>query len=161
MTTKLSALTGKDNYFEDFEVGAVYAHARGKTVGETENVLITNLVMNSADAHFNEHKMKATPFGRRISYGGVNLSIVVGLAAQDTAEQAVQELGMDAIRFTAPVFHGDTLYAFTEVLEVKPAERDDVGEVRFKHWGTNQYGHVVCEGERRVLLKRRSQWAER
>lgn len=158
---KTSTLTGKDNYFEDFEVGAVYAHARGKTVGETENVLITNLVMNSADAHFNEHKMKGTPFGRRISYGGVNLSLMLGLAAQDTAEQALQELGMDGIRFSAPVYHGDTLYAYSEVLETKDSDRPDAGEVRFKHWGANQYGHIVCEGERRVLIKRRSHWAER
>jgi len=158
---KTSTLTGKDNYFEDFEVGAVYAHARGKTVGETENVLITNLVMNSADAHFNEHKMKSTPFGRRISYGGVNLSLMLGLAAQDTAEQALQELGMDGIRFSAPVYHGDTVYAYSEVLEAKDSDRPDAGEVRFKHWGANQYGHIVCEGERRVLVKRRSHWAER
>jgi len=158
---KVSALTGKDNYFEDFAPGAVFAHARGKTVGETENVLITNLVMNSADAHFNEHKMKDSPFGRRISYGGVNLSLVLGLAAQDTAEQALVELGMDKIRFTAPVFHGDTLRAYSEVIETKDAGRTDAGEVRFRHWGVNQYGKVVCEGERRVLLKRRSHWAGR
>lgn len=158
---KLAALTGTNNYFEDFAPGTVIAHARGKTVGETENVLITNLVMNSADAHFNEHKMKDTPFGRRLSYGGVNLSLVIGLAAQDTAEQALAELGMDKIRFTAPVFHGDTLSAYSEVLDAKDADRPDAGEVRFRHWGVNQYGKVVCEGERRVLLKRRSHWADR
>lgn len=158
---KVARLTGKDNYFENFEVGAVFAHARGKTVGETENVLITNLVMNSADAHFNEHKMKATPFGRRISYGGVNLSLMIGLAAQDTAEQALAELGMDRIRFSAPVFHGDTLYAYSEVLAMNDSDRPDAGEVRFKHWAANQYGHIVCEGERRVLIKRRSHWADR
>lgn len=158
---KVSALTGSDNYFEDFTVGSVYRHARGKTVGETENVLITNLVMNSADAHFNEAKMNASPFGRRLSYGGVNLSLVLGLAAQDTAEQALQELGLDGIRFSNPVFHGDTLYAYTEVLEKQDSDRPDAGEIRFKHWGVNQHGHVVCEGERRALIKRRSHWADR
>jgi len=158
---RVSALTGRDNYFEDFCAGMAMRHARGKTVGETENVLITNLVMNSADAHFNEHKMQATPFGRRLSYGGVNLSLVIGLASQDTAENALQELGLDKIRFTAPVFHGDTLYAYSEVLEVRDAGRADAGEVRFKHWGVNQFDQVVCEGERRVLLKRRSHWGDR
>ncbi|MGQ0547685.1 MAG: MaoC family dehydratase [Betaproteobacteria bacterium] len=158
---KVSLLTSRDNYFEDFAPGEVYAHARGKTVGETENVLITNLVMNSADAHFNEHKMRRTPYGRRLSYGGVNLALVLGLAAQDTAEQALAELGLDRIRFAGPVFHGDTLQAYSEVLEKKDAPRPDAGEVRFRHWGVNQFRKIVCEGERRVLLKRRSHWGDR
>lgn len=53
------------------------------------------------------------------------------------------------MRFKAPVFHGDTLYAYTEVLAKEDAERDDAGIVRFKHWGLNQDGAVVFEGERR------------
>ncbi len=47
------SLTGRDNYFEDFNRGDVFEHARGKTVGEIDNVLITNLVMNTAQGHFN------------------------------------------------------------------------------------------------------------
>ena len=46
-------LTGPDNYFEDFVVGAKLRHARGTTVGEVENQLLTKLVLNTADAHFN------------------------------------------------------------------------------------------------------------
>ena len=75
---KLSDLTGKTNYFEDFKVGEVIRHARGKTVEGLENVLITNLVMNTAQAHFNEHAMKTSPYGGRLSYGGVNFSLVHG-----------------------------------------------------------------------------------
>ena len=60
-----STLTGRDNYFEDFEVGAVYKHARGKTITNLENVLITNLVMNTAQGHFNEHAMKTSPWKGR------------------------------------------------------------------------------------------------
>ena len=64
----LSDLTGKTNYFEDFTVGQVIRHARGKTIEGLENVLITNLVMNTAQAHFNEHSMKTsfTPFELRV-----------------------------------------------------------------------------------------------
>lgn len=62
------ALTGDDNYFEDFDQGKIYRHARGKTITALENVLITNLVMNTADAHFNEHRMAGTPFGAVLSY---------------------------------------------------------------------------------------------
>ncbi|MBS7806071.1 MaoC family dehydratase [Variovorax sp. PCZ-1] len=158
---KTSALSSRHNYFEAFTAGLVIRHARGKTIDLTENVLLTNLVMNSADAHFNEQKMKASPFGKAVSYGGVNLSICIGLAAQDTAEQALAELGLDKIRFTAPVFHGDTLHAYSEVLAVNESDRADAGIVHFKHWAINQFDKVVCEGERRVLLKRISHWGDK
>jgi itaconyl-CoA hydratase len=159
MTTQ--QLTGRDNYFEDFVPGTVMRHARGKTVEALENVLITNLVMNTAQGHFNEHAMKNSRFGQRITFGGVTLSLIIGLAAQDTAENALAELGLDHIRFSAPVFHGDTLYAFSEVLASGPADRPDAGIVTFRHWGINQNEKVVFEGERRVLVKRRSHWADK
>jgi itaconyl-CoA hydratase len=137
---KLSDLTGKTNYFEDFIVGEVIRHARGKTVEGLENVLITNLVMNTAQAHFNEHSMKDSPYGGRLSYGGVNL---------------------DNIRLMNPVVHGDTLYAYSEVLSVEPSDRDDAGVVTFRHYGVNQDDKQVFQGDRRMLIKRRSHWADK
>jgi acyl dehydratase len=53
------------------------------------------------------------------------------------------------------VFHGDTLYAYTEVLGREDSEREDAGIVRFKHWGVKDDGKVVFEAERTVLVKRR------
>jgi itaconyl-CoA hydratase len=133
-------------------------HARGKTVEPLENVLITNLVMNTAEGHFNEHAMANSMFKQRITFGGVTASLVIGLASQDTAENALAELGLNKIRFRAPVLHGDTLYAYTEVLEAKDSNRADAGEVLFRHWGVNQNDKIVFEGERRVMIKRRSHW---
>ena len=158
---KLSDLTGKTNYFEDFKVGEVIRHARGKTIEGLENVLITNLVMNTAQAHFNEDAMKNTPYRGRLSYGGVNFSVVMGLAMQDTGENALAELGMDNIRLMNPVQHGDTLCAYSEVLSVEDAEREDAGVVTFRHYGVNQDDKQVFQGERRMLIKRRSHWGER
>lgn len=160
MRPMAESLTGRANYFEDFSVGDRIMHARGTTVGEFENQLLTKLVMNTAEAHFNEHAMKDTPFGRRLVFGLVTGSIVMGLATQDIAENALAELRLDKLRFTAPVFHGETLYAHTEVISKTEVERDDAGEVTFKHWGVNQDGKVVFEGERTVLIKRRSHWVK-
>ena len=157
----LAGLTGRDNYFEDFTAGDRFEHARGKTITEMDGVLITNLVMNTAQGHFNEHQMASGPMGQRIVFGGVTASMVIGLAMQDTGEQALAELALDKIRFRTPVHHGDTLYAFTEVVSKTDASREDAGEVLFRHWGQNQEGKLVFEGERRVLLKRRSHWGER
>jgi len=152
----IDALTGNDNYFEDFTVGEVMKHARGKTVSEIENVQVTNMVMNTAQAHFNEHSMLDTRFQKRIVFGGCTAALVIGLTSQDTSENALMELGLDKIRFKAPVFHGDTLYAYTEVLKLSESDRDDAGEVLFRHWGVNQNQVVVFEGERRTLIKRRN-----
>ena len=142
-------------YFEDFTVGDKYRHARGTTVGDVEGQLLAKMVMNTAQAHFNEHAMKDGPFGQRIVFGLVTGSIVIGLATQDTAENAVAELGLDKMRFVAPVHHGDTLCAYTEVLAKDESDRDGAGVVRFKHWGVNDGGTVVFESERTVLVKRR------
>jgi len=152
---KLSDLTGKSNYFEDFTVGEVIRHARGKTIEGLENVLITNLVMNTAQGHFNEHMMAATPWGAVVSYGGVNFSLVLGLASQDCVENAVAELGLDNIRLVKPVVHGDTLYAYTEVLSKDEGTTDDAGVVVFRHYGVNQNDELVAQMERRALIKRR------
>lgn len=161
---KSSALTSADNYFEDFDVGALIRHARGKTVTEMDNVLITNMVMNTAEGHFNEHVMKQGAggiFAQRVVFGGINLSMVLGLAAQDTAEQCLRELTLDKIRLSHPVFHGDTLYAYSEVLGKADAERADAGIVRFRHYGLNQDDKLCVEAERSVLLKRKSHWSQR
>src|SRR5438105_12635499 len=156
-----STLTGKNNFFEDFTIGEVYEHARGKTVEGLENVLITNLVLNTAQAHFNEHLAESLPQKHRITFGGVTASIVIGLTMQDTGENAVEEVGLDQVRFRVPVLHGDTLYAFSEVVDKQedpadPRGHHNVGLVHFRHWGVNQRGETVFEGERRVLVKKRA-----
>lgn len=161
MSIDTSTLTGKGNLFEDFIVGDIYEHARGKTVEGLENVLITNLVLNTAQAHFNEDLAQSLEQKHRITFGGVTASIIIGLAMQDTGENAVEEVGLDRVRFRVPVLHGDTLYSFTEVInkEDQPADargHKDVGLIHFRHWGVNQRGETVFEGERRVLVKKRA-----
>jgi len=154
------SLTGNSNYFEDFVVGTVMKHARGKTMCEQDNVGITLQVLNTAEGHFNEHLMQKNAMGRdgwnsRLQFGGVTISMIIGLSMQDTGENALKELSLDAIRLKNPVFHGDTLYAYTKVLGKEEAEQDNAGIVQFKHWGVNQDDKVVFEGERRVLIKKR------
>jgi len=159
MSIEAAALTGSNNYFEDFSVGDVYKHARGKTVEGLENVLITNLVLNTAQAHFNEHLAESLPQKHRITFGGVTASIVIGLAMQDTGENALEEVGLDKVRFRVPVLHGDTLYAYSEVVAKDPADtrgHRDAGLIHFRHWGVNQRGETVFEGERKVIIKKRA-----
>ena len=85
----------------------------------------------------------------------------MGLAMQDTGENALAELGMDNIRLQNPVVHGDTLYAYSEVLSTEDADREDAGVVTFRHYGVNQDDKQVFQGDRRMLIKRRSHWADK
>ena len=156
----LARLTSQDNYFEDFQVGQTIRHARGKTMTALENVNITNMVMNTAQGHFNEDQMSKTPVGKILCYGGVSFSLVLGLASQDTVENALAEIGLNNIKLTAMVFHGDTLYAYSRVLDKRDSDREDAGIVVFKHWGVNQNRELVAEVERTALIKRRSHWLE-
>jgi itaconyl-CoA hydratase len=157
---EVAALTGSTGFFEDFAAGQRIRHARGATVGEVENGLISKQVMNTAQVHWNEHYLTGGPLGTgRVVFGLVTASVVFGLASQDTAEQALAEVGCTGLRFRAPVHHGDTLYAYTEVEATEPApDRDDAGRVTFRHWGVTHDGRLVFEGVRTVLLKRRSHW---
>lgn len=141
-------------YLEDFVVGDVLRHPRGKTVGDLEGVLFAHLSMNTAEGHFNEHFMSQRPHGRLVVFGGVTCSIVIGLASQDVAAHAVRELGLEQARFLSPVFHGDTLYAFTEVLDVEIG--DGEGEVRLRHVGRNQDDKTVFQAVRRLVVRGRS-----
>jgi itaconyl-CoA hydratase len=158
-------LTRPDSYFEDFAAGTTYEHSRGRTVMEQENTLFTHLTLNTASTHFNRHLMATYMDGRfrdRLVNGGVTLSIVIGLTSEDLSENALTDVGLTKVRMHNPVFPGDTLYARSEILEVGPApDRDDVGFVRYAFRGYNDAGQQVTEGERSILIKRRSHWAER
>ena len=147
------SLTGNNNYFDNFEVGQVMKHVRGKTMCENDNVGITLQVLNTADAHFNEEAVKDS-FGKRLQFGGVTIAMIIGLTMQDTGENAIRELGLDKIRLKSSVFHGDTLFAYSEVLATKEVDSQS-GEITFKHWGVNQNDDIVFEGERRVLIQRK------
>jgi len=150
----MTRLGGDDNWFEDFRPGARFRHTRGKTITELENVLITNLVMNTADAHFNEQRMAERPIGTSIVFGGVTASLVIGLASQDTSDNLIEDRGIENLALRTPVVHGDTITAATEVLSAEPL--DDVsGLVRFHHWGLNQRGDIVAELDRTVVVARR------
>jgi itaconyl-CoA hydratase len=155
--SRLADLTSSSAYFEDFPVGRRMRHARGATVDEVENNLLSKLVMNTAQSHWNEHFLPADhPLGSgRVVFGLITGSLVFGLASQDTADNALAELGCHGLRFRSPVHHGDTLYAFTEVVAAGPADRDDAGVVEFKHWGVTHDDRLVFEGHRTVHVQRR------
>jgi itaconyl-CoA hydratase len=148
-------MTGK--YYEELEVGQVFKHPLGRTVTEMDNVLFCSLTMNTQPLHINEDFASQTQFGQRIVNGIFTLGLVVGLSVSELTEGSiVANLGYDKVSHPNPVFHGDTIYAESEVLEKRPSNsRPDCGLVRFKQTGRKADGTVVVTLERTALFLRR------
>jgi acyl dehydratase len=142
-------------YFDEFHAGDLIRHSLGRTITEMDNVLFSALTMNTQPLHLNEDfAQKHSPFGRRIVNGIFTLGLAVGISVPELTEGTlVANLGYDNVRHPHPMFHGDTLYVETEVLEVRESRsRPDQGIVRFRHTGRNQDGVVVLEFERSALI---------
>lgn len=145
-------------YFEDFDVGMQFHHHRGRTVTEMDNVLFNALTMNDQPLHINEDFAAKTAYGQRIVNGIFTLGLVVGLTVADLTDGTIiANLGYDRVVHPHPVFHGDTVYAETEVLEKRESRsKPDQGIIRLKHIGRNQNQIVVIEVERSVLFMKRA-----
>jgi acyl dehydratase len=144
-------------YFEDLELGAQFRHATGRTVSEADNVLFSALTLNTQPLHLNEDFAARSQFGRRIVNGIFTLGLVVGLSVADLTEGTiVANLGYERVVHPHPVFHGDTIYAETTVLDKRASgSRPDCGIVRLRQVGRNQNGVVVVELERTVMFLKR------
>ncbi|HEY2981091.1 MAG TPA: MaoC family dehydratase [Anaerolineales bacterium] len=144
-------------YFEDLEVGQKFKHGLGRTVTEMDNVLFSALTMNTQPLHINEDFAGKTEFGQRLVNGVFTLGLVVGLTVQDLTEGTiVANLGYDKVVHPHPVFHGDTIYAESEVLEKRESKsRKDAGIVRIKCVGRKPDDTVVVEFERTVMFLKR------
>jgi len=145
-------------FFEDLQVGARIRHTLGRTITEADNVLFSALTMNTQPLHLNEDLAAKSEFGQRIVNGIFTLGLAVGLTVSELTEATiVANLGYDKVTHPNPVFHGDTLYVETEVLEKRESKsRPDCGIVRLRHVGRKQNGTVAIEFERTVMfLKKR------
>ena len=108
-------------YLEEFEVGAVYKHWPAKTVTEADDHLFCLLTMNHHPLHLNDVYAAASQQGRNVVVGPLVYSLALGMSVSDVSGKAIANLATEELRHPAPVFHGDTLFAESEVLEVKPS----------------------------------------
>ncbi len=145
-------------YYEELTVGDRIEHAQGRTITEMDNVLFCALTMNDQPLHLNADYAARTEFGQRIVNGILTLGLIVGLTVSDLTEGTIiANLGYERVVHPNPVFHGDTIYAATEVLEKRESRsKPDRGIVRLKHTGRKQDGTVVVELERAVMFLKRN-----
>jgi 2-methylfumaryl-CoA hydratase len=128
-------LAGSSARWRDYDVGERIDHVDGMTIEEAEHQLATRLYQNSARVHFNLHTESAGRFGRRLVYGGHIISLARALSFNGLAN-AFHIAAINAGRHVAPAFAGDTVYAWSEILErAELPGRDDVGALRIRTVG--------------------------
>lgn len=148
-------------YFEDFNVGDVYEHRPGKTVTEYDNHLFTMLTLNTHPIHFDAEYAAASEFKRNLVVSTYTLALLIGMSVTDCSQKAIANLGMDKVKFPAPVIAGDTLYAESEVLAKREsASRPGQGIVTIRTIGKNQRGETIATFERNMLIPARGQSVE-
>lgn len=142
-------------FFEDFQVGEVYEHPLGRTVTTADNQWFTLLTLNHNPIHLDHPYAARTEWGRPLVNSCLTLALALGLSVDDVSRNAVN-LGWHEVRLPHPLFEGDTLYARTEVLRLRPSRsRPSMGIARLRTTGFNQEGTTVIEFERSILVYRR------
>ena len=140
-------------YFEDFEVGDVYEHRPGRTITESDNIWFTLLTMNTHPLHFDLEYAAKSEFGKPLVNSGFTLAMVAGMSVSDVSQKAIANLGWADIKLPAPVFHGDTIYAESEVLDKRESKsRPNQGIVRIRTTGKKADGTVFMTFERKFLV---------
>jgi len=143
-------------YFEEFEPGQVFPHWPGRTISEADDTWFSLLTMNQNPLHIDAHYASRTQHGQRLVVGPLIFSIAVGMSVADVSGRAIANLEYEEIKHTAPVFHGDTIYAETTVLDkVESRSKPDRGVVHVATRAFNQRGETVLTFRRRVLIPKR------
>jgi 2-methylfumaryl-CoA hydratase len=125
-------LAGSPFLWDDYAVGEKIDHVDGMTIEEAEHMTATRLYQNTAKVHFNQHTEGQGRFGRRLMYGGHVISLARCLSFNGLAN-AVKVLAINGGRHVAPTFAGDTVYAWSELLEkIELPGRSDAGALRLR-----------------------------
>ncbi len=143
-------------YLEEFEVGDVYKHWPAKTVTESDDHLFCLITMNHHPLHINDVYAGNSQQGKNVVVGPLVYSLALGMSVSDVSGKAIANLATEELSHPNPVFHGDTLFCETEVLEKRESKSKlDRGTVKVHTRVLNQDGVLVAEFKRLVLVPRR------
>jgi 2-methylfumaryl-CoA hydratase len=132
-------LAGGAQRFGDYAVGEKIDHLDGVTVEEAEHMMATRLYQNTARIHFNQYVEGKGRFGRRLIYGGHVISLARALSFNGLAN-AFHVAAINGGRHVAPLFAGNTVFAWSEVLDkAELPGRDDVGALRLRTIATKDH----------------------
>ncbi|MEU4358744.1 MaoC/PaaZ C-terminal domain-containing protein [Streptomyces virginiae] len=151
---------GEDRYreivglgYHELREGLVIEHRPGRTVTETDNVLMTMLGGNDAPIHTDAQYSSLTEWQRPLVCSSITLHLVGGMTVRSTSGLTTANLGFQDVRFTHPVFAGDTLYAQTQITGRRLSNsRPGTGIVTCRTTGHNQDGKTVITFTRRFFV---------
>jgi len=140
-------------YYDDFDIGDIYEHRPGRTISEVDNTWMSLLCFNTNPLHIDEVYASQTEFGKPLVSSLITSAIIGGLSLASTSARGVANLGWQNIRFLAPVFAGDTLYAETKVLQKRlSGSRPGQGIVTVQTRGYVHPDRLFMECERSFLI---------
>ena len=145
-------------YYEELEVGKIYKHSITRTVTETDNLLFSALTYNMAWLHVDDEYAKTQMWKKRLVNSNFTLSLVAGVQVHDlTLGTTLANMGYSEVKFSNPVFIGDTIYTETEVISKRESKsRPNAGLVEFETRGRNQNGDIVVTLRRTGLMIKKS-----
>jgi len=126
--------TGSSYFWEDYQVGERLDHPEGITIDDSDHTLATKLYQNNAKVHFDDHMMKAGKMGQRLMYGGHVISICRSISFNGLGN-AMWLYSINSGTHANPTFARDTIYCYSEVLDVIEHPRNDIGLLRLRTIG--------------------------
>ncbi|WP_118185425.1 MaoC family dehydratase [Paraburkholderia phosphatilytica] len=142
-------------FLDDFVVGDVYHHWPGRTITEADNINFSLMTMNRHPLHCDSAFAAKTEFGRPLVNSGLTLAIVLGMTVDDVSFNAIANLGWKQVELLSPVFPGDTVYACSQVKDVRESRsRPGQGIVTVVTEAFNQNGTIFMRFERSCLVPR-------
>lgn len=145
------------SYLEEFVKGEVIEHSLSKTIFESDNNMFSMMTMNHHPVHTNLDYADKNQHGKVLVVGTLVFSLTVGITVPDISGKAIANLLYENIDHVNPVFIGDTIYAKTEVLDVRESKRKpDRGVVYVETTAFNQNNTEVLKFRRKVLIKKRA-----
>lgn len=152
----MSKIVPRGPYFEDFSVGQLIQHWPGRTIRDFDDTWFTLLTMNTNPLHFDEHFAAQSQHGRCLVNGTLVFALTVGMSVRDISQTAIANLEYESIKHLAPTYHGDTIYAESEILDKTESQsKPDRGVIYVETRARNQRGEVVLTLRRRVLVPKR------
>ena len=144
-------------YYEEFEVGMKFKHSLTRTVTEPDNLMFCAMTHNPQPLHLDEEFAKNSEFGQRIVNSLFTLGLIIGVSVNDTTlGTTFGNLGMTDVRFSKPVFHGDTLSSVTAVKEKRESKSRPMGGlIVFAHFGYDQRDEEVAYCVRTAFMMKK------
>jgi acyl dehydratase len=134
-------------YLEELDEGQMFRHWPGRTITEFDDTLFSLMSMNQHPLHIDEHYASGTQHGKRLVEGPLVIGLVIGMSQADVGGRSTRTLEYSDVRHLAPVFHGDTIYAESTIID-----KTEDGVVTVESRGLNQRGEMVLSMRRKIVI---------